>query len=132
MVSSGQLNILLDANEDIKLGDFDATVKPGTELIVASEPFCKINKDFEPPLAGPVSEQFSLASCIYDLKGTFLRELTSNATNTITATQHSLHIHSPDSALPSKRTPIHTILLVAAAAVATAAASTIFKPRFSG
>lgn len=61
-------NILLDANEDIKLGDFDATVKPGTELIVASEPFCKMNEDFEPPLAGPVSEQFSLASCIYTIR----------------------------------------------------------------
>lgn len=61
-------NILLDVNEDIKLGDFDATVKPGTELMVASEPFCKMNEDFEPPLAGPVSEQFSLASCIYTIR----------------------------------------------------------------
>ncbi|KAK4044837.1 kinase-like domain-containing protein [Parachaetomium inaequale] len=61
-------NILLDANDDIKLGDFDATVSPGAELLVASEPFCKINEDFETPLAGPVSEQFSLASCIYTIR----------------------------------------------------------------
>ncbi|KAH8904077.1 hypothetical protein BR93DRAFT_946878 [Coniochaeta sp. PMI_546] len=61
-------NILFDANENIHLGDFDATVKPGQELIVASEPFCKMNEDFEPPLAGPVSEQFSLASCICTIR----------------------------------------------------------------
>ena len=54
-------NILLDANED-------ATVKPGQELMTASEPFCKINEDCELPLAGPVSEQFSLASCIYTIR----------------------------------------------------------------
>ncbi|RYP12512.1 hypothetical protein DL766_009951 [Monosporascus sp. MC13-8B] len=61
-------NILLDTNEDIQLGDFDTTVKPGKELVVASEAFCKMNEDFEPPLAGPVSEQFSLASCIYTIR----------------------------------------------------------------
>ncbi len=61
-------NILLDANEDIKLGDFDATVEPGAELTVASEPFWKMNKDFETPPAGPVTEQYSLASCIYTIR----------------------------------------------------------------
>ncbi|KAL2022098.1 hypothetical protein VTK56DRAFT_6142 [Thermocarpiscus australiensis] len=61
-------NIMLDANDDIRLGDFDATVKPGRELMVATEPFCKLNENFEPPLAGPVSEQFSLASCIYTIR----------------------------------------------------------------
>lgn len=47
-------NILLDANENIKLGDFDATVEPGAELTVASAPFCKMDEHFETPLAGPV------------------------------------------------------------------------------
>lgn len=61
-------NILLDANDNIQVGDFDATVKPGAELMVASEPFCKMNENLETPPAGPVSEQFSLASCIYTIR----------------------------------------------------------------
>ncbi|RKU41522.1 hypothetical protein DL546_004531 [Coniochaeta pulveracea] len=61
-------NILLDANEDIQLCDFDATVKPGEELRTAGVPFCKLDEHFEPPPAGPVSEQFSLASCIYTIR----------------------------------------------------------------
>ncbi len=61
-------NILLDANDDIQLGDFDATVKPGAELLVASEPFCKLDENRDTPPAGPVSEQFSLASCIYTIR----------------------------------------------------------------
>jgi len=61
-------NILLDANDNIQLSDFDATVEPGAELTVASEPFCKMNENFETPPAGPVSEQFSLASCIYTIR----------------------------------------------------------------
>lgn len=36
--------------------------------MVVSEPFCKMNEDYEPPLAGPVTEQFSLASCIYTIR----------------------------------------------------------------
>ena len=36
--------------------------------MVASEPFCKMDENFEPPPAGPVSEQFSLASCIYTIR----------------------------------------------------------------
>lgn len=61
-------NIFLDTNEDIRLGDFDATVKKNEQLFVASEPFCKLNKDYELPIAGPVSEQFSLGSCIYMIR----------------------------------------------------------------
>lgn len=61
-------NILLDENDDIRLADFDASVKPGAELLVASEPFSKMNENFETPLAGPESEQFSLASCIYTIR----------------------------------------------------------------
>ena len=60
-------NILLDANNNIQVGGFDATARPGAELMVASEPFCKIFKNLETPPAGPVSEQFSLASCIYTI-----------------------------------------------------------------
>jgi serine/threonine protein kinase len=61
-------NILLDANEEIKLADFDATVRPGEELKVAGVPFCKTNAKCETPLAGPESEQYSLASCIYTIR----------------------------------------------------------------
>jgi hypothetical protein len=61
-------NIFLGTREEVRLGDFDATVKRGESLVVASEPFCKMNKDYEPPLAGPLSEQFSLASCIYTIR----------------------------------------------------------------
>ncbi|KAI1759155.1 kinase-like protein [Hypoxylon sp. FL1150] len=61
-------NIFLDANEDIRLGDFDAAVKKNEQLFVASEPFCKLNEDYELPIAGPVSEQFSLGSCIYTIR----------------------------------------------------------------
>jgi serine/threonine protein kinase len=61
-------NILLDTCENIKLVDFDATVKKGEQLMVASEPFCKLDADYETPLAGPLSEQFSLASCIYTIR----------------------------------------------------------------
>jgi len=57
--------MLLDANDNIQVGGFDATVRPGAELMVASEPFSKIYENLETPPAGPVSEQFSLASYIY-------------------------------------------------------------------
>lgn len=59
-------NAFLDAMEDIKLGDFDATVKKGERLLVASETwFCKLDEDYEAPLAGPVSEQFALGSFFF-------------------------------------------------------------------
>ena len=61
-------NIFLDVKEDIQLGDFDATVRVGKELRVASEPFCKLSENCEPPLAGPKTEQFSLGSCIYNIR----------------------------------------------------------------
>jgi hypothetical protein len=43
-------------------------VKKGERLMVASEPFCKLNEGYEPPVAGSLSEQFSLASCIYTIR----------------------------------------------------------------
>ncbi|CBX90433.1 hypothetical protein IAQ61_001939 [Plenodomus lingam] len=61
-------NIFLGTKEEVRLGDFDSTVKRGEQLVVVSEPFCKMNEDYEPPLAGPVTEQFSLASCIYTIR----------------------------------------------------------------
>jgi serine/threonine protein kinase len=61
-------NIFLDAKEEIRIGDFDATVKKGEQLLVASEPFCRLNENYETPLAGPLSEQFALASCIYTIR----------------------------------------------------------------
>lgn len=36
--------------------------------MVASELFCKLNENYETPLAGPTSEQFALASCIYTIR----------------------------------------------------------------
>ena len=61
-------NIFLDSVDDIRLGDFDSTVKRGEQLKVASEPFCKVNEDYELPIGGPISEQFSLGSCIYTIR----------------------------------------------------------------
>ncbi|KAF1962402.1 hypothetical protein CC80DRAFT_462488 [Byssothecium circinans] len=61
-------NIFLSAMEDVRLGDFDATVKKGDELLAASEPFCKLDENYDTPLAGPLSEQFSLASCIFTIR----------------------------------------------------------------
>ncbi|KAI0430737.1 kinase-like protein [Xylaria sp. FL1042] len=61
-------NLLLDARENIQLCDFDATVRIGEQLLVASEPYCKLNHDFELPTAGPLSEQFALGSCLYTIR----------------------------------------------------------------
>lgn len=61
-------NILLDSQDNIRVGDFDATVQRGEELLVASEPYCKLNAKFELPLAGPQTEQFALGSCIYAMR----------------------------------------------------------------
>ncbi|KAL5405735.1 hypothetical protein PMIN06_002781 [Paraphaeosphaeria minitans] len=61
-------NIFLGTREEIRLGDFDATVKRGEHLMVVSAPFCKLDENYEPPVAGLLSEQFSLASCIYAIR----------------------------------------------------------------
>lgn len=61
-------NALVDGGDDLRLTDFDATVKRGERLLVASEPFCKLNDDYELPIAGPRSEQFSLGSCFYNIR----------------------------------------------------------------
>ncbi|KAG6202776.1 hypothetical protein E4U50_006084 [Claviceps purpurea] len=61
-------NILLTANENIRLADFDTSVKIGEELEAASDPFVKLNKGFKTPQAGPNTEQFALGSCIYTIR----------------------------------------------------------------
>jgi serine/threonine protein kinase len=61
-------NILVDKLGDIRIADFDATVTIGSELRLATLPFCKVDEDFETPLAGPGSEQFSLGSIIYNIR----------------------------------------------------------------
>lgn len=61
-------NILLDKLGNIRVADFDATVPAGTDLRLATLPFCKVDENFEPPAAGPESEQFSLGSCIYNIR----------------------------------------------------------------
>ncbi|KAI4851111.1 hypothetical protein E4T44_02341 [Aureobasidium sp. EXF-8845] len=61
-------NILIDKFGDIKIADFDATVTIGSELSVATAPFCKVDAGFETSLAGAETEQFSLGSCIYNIR----------------------------------------------------------------
>ena len=61
-------NILLDARDALKVGDFDSTVKLGEQLLVTTAPFCKLKADYEAPLAGPVSEQYAVGSCIYNIR----------------------------------------------------------------
>ena len=61
-------NILLDAMDTIKVGDFDSTVKRGEQLLVTTVPFCKLSDDYEPPLAGAMSEQYAVGSCIYNIR----------------------------------------------------------------
>ncbi|KAG6309218.1 hypothetical protein E4U44_007272 [Claviceps purpurea] len=61
-------NILLTANDNICLADFDASVKIGEQLEAGDEPFVRLNEDFDLPQAGPISEQFALGSCIYTIR----------------------------------------------------------------
>ncbi|RCI12105.1 hypothetical protein L249_0942 [Ophiocordyceps polyrhachis-furcata BCC 54312] len=53
-------NILLTTDDDVRLADFDASVQIGQQLLVANL------SSF--PQAGPISEQFALASCIYTIR----------------------------------------------------------------
>ncbi|CAD0107583.1 unnamed protein product [Aureobasidium uvarum] len=61
-------NIFLDQSSNIVVGDFDATVPFGAELQLSTLPFCKVDEDFETPRAGAETEQFSLGSCIYNIR----------------------------------------------------------------
>lgn len=64
-------NILLDAEENIKVANLDSTVRLGEQLLVASAPFCKLEGDYEPPIASAVSEQYAVGSCIYNIRTPF-------------------------------------------------------------
>lgn len=54
-------NILLDFEDRIKLADFGSCVEVGTKLIKPDAPYW----DCHNQLAGPLTEQFALGSCIY-------------------------------------------------------------------
>lgn len=62
------VNILLDAEDTIKVGDFDSTVRYGEQLLVTTPPFCKLDDNYEAPLAGAISEQYAVGSCIYNIR----------------------------------------------------------------
>ncbi|KAL9101041.1 MAG: hypothetical protein Q9163_003656 [Psora crenata] len=64
-------NILLDAADTIKVGDFDSTVRFGEQLLVTTVPFCKLEGDYEAPVAGAVTEQYAVGSCIYNIRTGF-------------------------------------------------------------
>ena len=53
------------------MGDFDATVKYGEQLLVTTVPFCKLNDNFEAPIAGAISERNAIGSCIYNIRAGF-------------------------------------------------------------
>ncbi|KAG6309586.1 hypothetical protein E4U44_006680 [Claviceps purpurea] len=61
-------NILLTANDNIRLADFDVSVKIGERLQTAVEPYAKLKERFKFPDAGPITEQFALGSCIYTIR----------------------------------------------------------------
>ncbi|KAJ4307471.1 hypothetical protein N0V84_012711 [Fusarium piperis] len=61
-------NILLASNDDIRVADFDVTRRVGEEVYTVTAPFGKMNPGWKHPIAGPGTEQFALASCIYNIR----------------------------------------------------------------
>lgn len=61
-------NVLLTADDDIRLADFDVTRRFGEEVYTVCAPFGKYTPGREFPIAGPDTEQFALASCIYNIR----------------------------------------------------------------
>ncbi|RSL47381.1 hypothetical protein CEP54_013414 [Fusarium duplospermum] len=61
-------NIFLSQEEDIRLGDFDCTVRIGEKLKAGGGSFGKLFENYEFPNASPMTEQYSLGSCIYTLR----------------------------------------------------------------
>ena len=61
-------NILIDVNKDIKIADFDATVEIGSELLAGALPWAKEDAQGNCPQAGPETEQFSLGSCMFNIR----------------------------------------------------------------
>ncbi|THX17923.1 hypothetical protein D6D13_00063 [Aureobasidium pullulans] len=61
-------NILIDVNKDVKIADFDATVEIGSELLAGTLPWAKEDAQGNCPQAGPETEQFSLGSCMFNIR----------------------------------------------------------------
>ncbi|KAG6297872.1 hypothetical protein E4U09_001194 [Claviceps aff. purpurea] len=61
-------NILLTANDNIRLADFDVSVKIGERPQTAVEPYAKLNGGLKFPDAGPITDQFALGSCICTIR----------------------------------------------------------------
>ncbi|KAI5268641.1 hypothetical protein E4T47_07672 [Aureobasidium subglaciale] len=61
-------NILVDRDGNLSVADFDATVAVGSEQRLATLPFTKVDEKFQTPPAGPDTEQFSIGSCIYNIR----------------------------------------------------------------
>ena len=64
-------NILLDIEDTTKVGDFDSTVRLGEQVLVTTAPFCKLEGDYEATIAGAISEQYAVGSCIYNIRTRF-------------------------------------------------------------
>ncbi|KAJ4208383.1 hypothetical protein NW767_001487 [Fusarium falciforme] len=61
-------NIFLSTEEDIRLGDFDCTVKIGEKLKVGGGSYGKLYENYQFPDAGPMTEQYSFGSCIFTIQ----------------------------------------------------------------
>ncbi|KAI8670341.1 Autophagy-related protein 1 [Fusarium keratoplasticum] len=61
-------NIFLSQEEDIRLGDFDCTVKTGEKLKAGGGSYGKLYENHQFPDAGPMTEQYSLGSCIFTIQ----------------------------------------------------------------
>ncbi|KAH7232119.1 kinase-like domain-containing protein [Fusarium solani] len=61
-------NIFLGPEEDIRLGDFDCTVKIGEKLKAGGGSYGKLYENYQFPDAGPMTEQYSLGSCIFTIQ----------------------------------------------------------------
>lgn len=61
-------NIFLGPEEDIRLGDFDCTVRIGELLKAGGGSFGKLLENYDFPNASSMTEQYSLGSCIFTIQ----------------------------------------------------------------
>lgn len=61
-------DIPIDVNKDVKIADFDATVEICSELLAGTLPWAKEDAQGNCPQAGPETEQFSLGSCMFNIR----------------------------------------------------------------